>query len=86
VQWILTGLAVVLPGWFALLAARIVCSYGPKRYASPESPCFIVYDKMEALVFLGAQLHGKPSESDDSHWVGRFKRKARAQPYHSEPN
>jgi hypothetical protein len=31
VQWILTGFTVVLPGWFALLAARIVCSYGPER-------------------------------------------------------
>ena len=58
VQWILTGFTVVLPGWFALLAARIVCSYGPERYASPVPPCFIVYDKMETLVFFGAQLPG----------------------------
>ena len=58
VQWILAGFTVVLPGWFALLAARIVCSYGPERYNSPVPPCFIVYDKMETLVFFGAQLPG----------------------------
>jgi hypothetical protein len=58
VQWILTGFTVVLPGWFALLAARIVCSYGPERFGSAVPPCFIVYDKMESLVFFGAQLPG----------------------------
>lgn len=58
VQWIFTGFTVVLPGWFALLAARIVCSYGAERYGSPVPPCFIVYDKMETFVFFGAQLPG----------------------------
>ena len=29
VQWVLTSFTVVLAGWFALLAACIVCSYGP---------------------------------------------------------
>jgi hypothetical protein len=58
VQWILAGFTVVLPGWFALLAARIVCSYGPERFGSPVPPCFIVYDKMETFVFFGAQLPG----------------------------
>jgi hypothetical protein len=57
-QWILTGFIVVLPGWFALLAARIVCSYGPERFGSAVPPCFIVYDKMESLLFFGAQLPG----------------------------
>jgi|SRR5579859_1179051 len=28
VQWVLTGFTVVLAGWFTLLAACIVCSYG----------------------------------------------------------
>ena len=28
VQWVLTSFTVVLAGWFALLAACIVCSYG----------------------------------------------------------
>lgn len=57
-QWIFTGFTVVLPGWFALLAARIVCAYGPERFGTPVPPCFIVYDKMEGLVFFGAQLPG----------------------------
>ncbi len=57
-QWIFTGFTVVLPGWFALLAARIVCAYGPERFGTPVPPCFIVYDKMESYVFFGAQLPG----------------------------
>lgn len=58
VQWVFTGFTVVLPGWFALLAARLVCSYGSDRFESPVPPCFVVRDEMEALVFFGAQLPG----------------------------
>ncbi len=57
-QWIVTGFIVVLPGWFALLAARIVCAYGHARFGSPPPPIFVVYNRMEALVFWGAQLPG----------------------------
>jgi hypothetical protein len=57
-QWIITGFVVVVPGWFALLAARIVCSYGNDRFETPEPICFHVFDKMEGAVFWGAQVPG----------------------------
>ncbi len=57
-QWFFTGLAVVLPGWFALLAARIVCAYGQERFGVVPPPCFEIRDRMEWWVFWGAQLPG----------------------------
>ena len=57
-QWFFTGFSVVLPGWFALLAARIVCAYGAERFGSAPPPCFYIFDRMEWKVFWGAQVPG----------------------------
>jgi hypothetical protein len=57
-QWFFAGFAVVLPGWFALLAARIVCAYGEERFETAPPPCFHVFNKMEWFVFWGAQVPG----------------------------
>ena len=57
-QWIFTGLAVVLPGWFALLAARIVCAYGKNRFGIDPPPWFEIVDKMEWYAFWPAQIPG----------------------------
>jgi hypothetical protein len=54
-QWFFTGFAVVLPGWFALLAARIVCAYGEDRFGSAPPPFFHVPNRMQWFVFWGAQ-------------------------------
>ena len=57
-QWTFTGFTVVLSGWFALLAARLVCAYGPDRFGA-EIPRFLaVRDQMRTTVFLGAQAPG----------------------------
>ena len=65
-QWVFTGFAVVLPGWFALLAARIVCSYGAERFKSPVAACFVVYDKME-----GVRVLGRAGAGADPAWADR---------------
>lgn len=57
-QYFFTGLAVVLPGWFALLAARIVCAYGQDRFGITPPPWFEIEDKMEWFAFWGAQIPG----------------------------
>lgn len=57
-QWFFTGFAVVLPGWFALLAARITCAYGAERFEAAPPPCFYIFDKMEWYIFWGAQVPG----------------------------
>jgi Patatin-like phospholipase len=57
-QWFFTGFAVVLPGWFALLAARIVCAYGEDRFGAAPPPFFHVPNRMRWFVFWGAQVPG----------------------------
>ncbi len=57
-QWVFTGFAVILPGWFALLAARIVCAYGADRFGAAPPPIFYVPDRMQWFVFWGAQIPG----------------------------
>lgn len=55
-QWVFSGFAVVLPGWFALLAARIVCAYGEDRFGVAPPPFFYVPNRMQWFVFWGAQV------------------------------
>ena len=57
-QWAFAAFAVILPGWFALLGARIVCAYGADRFDTPPPPCFCVHQRMEWFVFWGSQLPG----------------------------
>lgn len=57
-QWFFTGLSVTLPGWFALLAARIVCAYGHARFGLEPPKWFQVHDRMQWFAFWGAQIPG----------------------------
>lgn len=57
-QWFLSGVAVTLSGWSALLAARITCAYGPYRFDVAPPRVLAVGPEMRGRVFWISQTPG----------------------------